>query len=273
MTSPRSIALSVGVQLVMPLRMPEPTWHFRPSQAAFEHFIADDLRHRFLGHAGLDRAQYFADDAVGEFADLLEDRDLGGGLDHAGIEVKVAARHEGRVRQAFAKADVVLRGHVIEFDRDASRSDTGLDQRVGEHVRRVLGELVVGADVREPRALPRQVLFDIDDDLRREAVARQDRNGATEAVADLARHQEAGRVGDVVLRECDQRIVARPLHGGAQLAEHFVFHRRHSLRLRLRRISTARPAICRPAQASPASARRAHSRPRQQRRKSRSARS
>ncbi len=32
MTSPRSIALSVGVQLVMPLRMPEPTWHLSPSQ-------------------------------------------------------------------------------------------------------------------------------------------------------------------------------------------------------------------------------------------------
>ena len=31
-TSPRSIALAVGAQLVMPLRTPEPTWIFRPSQ-------------------------------------------------------------------------------------------------------------------------------------------------------------------------------------------------------------------------------------------------
>ena len=31
-TSPLSIALSVGEQLVMPLRTPDPTWHFRPSQ-------------------------------------------------------------------------------------------------------------------------------------------------------------------------------------------------------------------------------------------------
>ena len=105
-------------------------------------------------------------------ADLAQDRDLLVGLEHAGAEVEVPARHELRLRQPLAQPDVVLRRHVIELDGDAPGAHARLLQRVGEQVGRVLGELVVGADVGEARALAREVLLDVDDDLRREGARR-----------------------------------------------------------------------------------------------------
>ena len=112
--------------------------------------------------------------------------------------------------------------------------DARLLQRIGEQVGRILGELVVGADVGEARALAREVLLDVDDDLRREGVAGDDRDGAAEAVAGVARHQEAGRIGHVVLGERHQRVVARLLHGGAQLGDDFMVHALLVLVTRLR---------------------------------------
>ena len=49
-------------------------------------------------------------------------------------------------------------------------ADARLLERIGEQVGRLLGELVVGADVGEARALAREVLLDVDDDLRRKGV-------------------------------------------------------------------------------------------------------
>ena len=87
--------------------------------AALHHLVADDLGDRLLGHARPDLAQHLADHPVGEPADLREHRDLLVGLDHAGVEIEIAARHECRAGQPLAQPDVVLRRHVIELDRDA----------------------------------------------------------------------------------------------------------------------------------------------------------
>ena len=150
--------------------------------AAIHHLVVDQLADRLLGHARLDLGQHLAGHAVGQRADLAQDRDLLVGLDHAACEVEVLAGDERRLRQPLRKADVILRRHEIEFDRDPAAADAGFLQRVGQNVSRVLGELVVGADVAEARTLPREILLDVDDDLRREAVAREDRDGAAEAI-------------------------------------------------------------------------------------------
>ena len=126
-----------------------------------------------------------------------------------------------------------MRGHVIELDGDAPRGDARFLQRIGEEVGGIFSELIVGADVAETRARAREILLDVDDDLRREGIARNDRDGTAESVAGVARHQEAGRVSHVVLGERDQCVVARLPGGGAQLGDDFMLHR-HVLVIRLR---------------------------------------
>ena len=78
------------------------------------------------------------------------------------------------------------------------------------------------------RALPRQVLLDVDHDLGGECIARENGDGAAKAVAGVTGHQEACRVGDVVLREGDEGVVPGALHGGSQPADDFMLHRRSS---------------------------------------------
>ena len=172
---------------------------FQAVAAALQHPVADDLGDRFFGHSRPDLAQHLADHPIGQPADLCEHRDLLVGLDHAGIEIELARRHECRRGQPLAQPDVILRGHVIELDRDLPGTHAGFQQRIGEQVRRIFGELVVGADVGEARALPGQVLLDIDHDLRGEGLAGEHRDGAAEAVARVARDQESRGIGDVVL--------------------------------------------------------------------------
>jgi hypothetical protein len=170
-----------------------------------------------------------------------------------GIEVEVAAGHECRLRQPLAQPDVVLRRHVIELDRDLSRSHPCFDQRIGEQIRGIFSELVVGADIAEARALLRQVLLDVHHDLGCEFLTGEHRDGAAEAVARVARDQEARGIGDVVLRERHQRIVSGGGHCRAQLAEKLVFHQcsiSQHVRRRFRRMPTARMATCRQGRAA-----------------------
>ena len=181
--------------------------------AALQHHVADDLRDRFLGHPRPDLAENLADHPIGERADLREHGDLLIGLDHAGVEVELAARHELGLRQPLAEPDVVLRRHVIELDRDLPRAYARFQQRISEHIRGILRELVVGADIGEARALLRQVLLDVDHDLGGEVRAGKHRDGAAEAIAGVARDQETRAVGDVVLGQCDERVVPGLGHG------------------------------------------------------------
>ena len=128
----------------------------------------------------------------------------------------------------LAQPDVILRRHVIELDGDAAVGDAGLLERIGENVGRILRELIVGPQIAEARALAGQILLDVDHDLGGEAVAGDDGDGTAEAIAGVTRHQKAGGVGDVVLREGDERVMARLSHRAAQLAEDLVLHRCHS---------------------------------------------
>src|SRR6516165_6070582 len=71
---------------------------FQAVAAALQHLIADYLCDRFFGHPWPDLAQDFADDPVGQLAHLLEHGDFFVRLDHARVEIEVAARHECRAR-------------------------------------------------------------------------------------------------------------------------------------------------------------------------------
>src|SRR5262249_23477734 len=64
---------------------------FQAVAAAFQHHIADDLRHRLLGHARAHLPQDLADDQIGQLPDLLQHGNLFVGLDHAGVEIELAA--------------------------------------------------------------------------------------------------------------------------------------------------------------------------------------
>ncbi len=181
---------------------------FQAVAAAFQHLIADDLRNRFFCHSWPDLAQDLADDPVGQLAHLLEHRDFFVRLDHACVEIEFAARHECRARQPLAEPDVILRGHVIELDRDLPRSDPCFQQRIGEQIYGLLRELVIGADIGEARALLCQVLLDIDHDLSGELLAGKHGDGATETVARVTGDQESRSIGDVILGKRDECVMS-----------------------------------------------------------------
>src|SRR5262249_590033 len=95
---------------------------FQAIAAALQHLIADHLGDRLFRHSRPDLAQNLPDDPVRQLAHILEYCDLFTRLDHSGIEVEFAARHEFCVRQPPAEPDIILRRHVIELDRDLPRS-------------------------------------------------------------------------------------------------------------------------------------------------------
>src|SRR5262249_17622160 len=80
---------------------------FQAIAAALEHLIADNLGDRLFGHSRPDLTQNFADDPVGQLAYIPEHGDLIVRLDHASVEVKLAARHECCARQPLAEPDVI----------------------------------------------------------------------------------------------------------------------------------------------------------------------
>src|SRR6516165_11891537 len=76
---------------------------FQAIAAALQHLIADHLGDRLFRHSRPDLAQNLPDAPVRQLAHILEYCDLFIRLDHSGIEVEFAARHEFCVRQPPAE--------------------------------------------------------------------------------------------------------------------------------------------------------------------------
>src|SRR6516162_1610332 len=95
-----------------------PDLTFQAVAAALKHLIADNLRDRLFRHSWPDLAQDLADNSISQLAHLLEHGNFFVRFDHACVEIEFATRHECRARQPLAEPDVILRGHVIELDRD-----------------------------------------------------------------------------------------------------------------------------------------------------------
>src|SRR5262249_1924007 len=72
-------------------------------------------------------------------------------------------------------------------------------QSIGEEIDGLLRELIIGADIGEARALPCQVLLDIDHDLSGELIAGQHGDGPAETVTCVTRDQASRGIGDFTL--------------------------------------------------------------------------
>jgi hypothetical protein len=134
--------------------------------------------------------------------------DLFVGFDHPSPEIKFLAFHKRRIGKASLEMEKIDRRHIVEFDGDLAFSRARFDQCIREDVRRVLGKLIVCADVPKARSCNGLLFLDADDNLTGESVSGYYCDGAAKSVRGVTGNQEAGRISHIILRKCDQRVIS-----------------------------------------------------------------